>query len=353
MYDFSEGRSLSGLLEQLKGAAVAVSEGVVAEYNAAAGRLLPDLRAGVRVSVPEAGVIELCGSRFEVSVFEAEGCEVYNFAAPAAVSVAAALPLLENMSRAIMDNLSASFVASELIAGTAEREKMDSLARNNAILRHEQYKLLNIAENLQELCALESGEDVLSPSIFMLDELCRKIIDTVAALVSERGIELAFYAEGADFSIYADSRRVERMLLAVLANSVESCAGGGRISLSLKKGVGQYELLVQDNGAGIPDSVYENVFEGFARPAEITGGVRGMGLGLAVARSVALRHGGNLMLQSAEGAGTKVLMSLPAVKPQKPEMHNSRVEYASNPMRPVLAAFARVLSYKYYAPPYI
>ena len=76
MYDFSEGRSLSGLLEQLKGAAVAVSEGVVAEYNAAAGRLLPDLRAGVRVSLPEAGVIELCGSRFEASVLEAEGCEI-------------------------------------------------------------------------------------------------------------------------------------------------------------------------------------------------------------------------------------------------------------------------------------
>lgn len=353
MYDFSEGRSLSGLLEQLKGAAIAVTEGVVAEYNAAAGRLLPELKAGERVAVPEDGVIELCGSRFEAVAYEVEGCEVYNFAAPANVSVASALPLLENMSRAIMDNLSASFAASELIAGTAEREQMDSLARHNAILRHEQYKLLNIAENLRELCALESGEDVLSPTLFELDELCRRVIDTVAALVSERGIELEFSAEDVDFVLYADSRRVERMLLAVLANSVESCGGGGRISLSLKKSAGQYELLVQDNGAGIPDSVYADVFEGFARPADISGGVRGMGLGLAMARSVALRHGGNLMLQSAEGVGTKVLMSLPAVKPRSAEFHSSGVEYAANPMRPVLAAFARVLSYKYYAPPYL
>lgn len=353
MYDFSEGRSLSGLLEQLKGAAVAVDEGVVAEYNAAAGHLLPDLRTGERVSVPEAGIIELCGSRFEASVFEAEGCEIYNFAAPAAVSVAGALPLLENMSRVIMDNLSASFAASELIAGTAEREKIDSLARHNAMLRHEQYKLLNIAENLQELCALESGEDVLSLSVLELDELCRKVIDTVSALVNERGIALEFTADGADFTVYADLRRVERMLLAVLANSVESCSEGGRISLSLKRAAGQYELLVQDNGAGIPDNVYENVFESFAQPADISGGVRGIGLGLAVARSVALRHGGNLMLQSAEGVGTKVLMSLPAVKPQKPEVHSSGMKYAANPMRPVLAAFARVLSYKYYAPPYL
>ena len=353
MYDFSEGRSLSGLLEQLKGAAVAVNEGVVAEYNAAAGSLLPDLRAGERVIVPEPGVFELCGGRFEAAVYDAEGYEVYTFAAPAAVSVSSALPLLENMSRAIMDNLSASFAASELIAGTAERERMDSLARHNAMLRHEQYKLLNIAENLQELCALESGEDVLSVSLFELDELCRKVIDTSAALVSERGIEFEFYAEGGDYIVYGDARRVERMLLAVLANSVEGCAAGGRISLSLKKSDGQYEILVQDNGAGIPEHIYADVFEGFSRPADISGGARGIGLGLAVARSVALRHGGNLMLQSAEGVGTKVLMILPATRSQKAEFHSSGVEYASNPMRPVLAAFARVLSYKYYAPPYL
>jgi len=353
MYDFSEGRSLSGLLEQLKGAAIAVSEGVVAEYNAAAGRLLPDLKAGERVTVPEPGVVELCGSRFEVSVYDAEGCEIYTFAAPAAVSVAGALPLLENMSRAIMDNLSVSFAASELIAGTAEREQLESLARHNAMLRHEQYKLLNIAENLQELCALEGGEDVLSTSLFELDELCRKVIDTAAALVGERGIELEFSAEGREFVVHADARRVERMLLAVLANSVEGCTAGGRISLSLKKCDGQYEILVQDNGAGIPDSVYADVFEVFSRPADISGGVRGIGLGLAVARSVALRHGGNLMLQSVEGVGTKVLMTLPAVCPQNVEFHSGGVEYAANPMRPVLAAFARVLSYKYYAPPYL
>ena len=70
MYNFGEERSLSALLEKLKGAAVAVSEGVVAEYNEAAARLLPDLRAGERLFAPEEGVIELCGSRFEAMAFD-------------------------------------------------------------------------------------------------------------------------------------------------------------------------------------------------------------------------------------------------------------------------------------------
>lgn len=350
MYDFGEERSLSALLEKLKGAAVAVSEGVVAEYNEAAARLLPDLRAGERLFTPEEGVIELCGSRFEASVFDVGEWEVYNFAATVGISAAGALPLLENISRAIMENLSASFAAAELMASAA---KDDSLARHNAILRHEQYKLLNIAENLQELCALESGESVLKVELFELDILCRGIMDTVAALVGERGIEFEFCPEGVDFVVYADKRRVERMILAVLANSVESCTDGGRISLRLRRSAGLYELMIEDNGVGIPESVYDNVFESFARTAEMADGVHGIGLGLAVARGTAQRHGGNLMLQSAEGKGTRVLISLPATKPANTELHSSKVEYAANPMRPVLSAFARVLSYKSYGTPYI
>lgn len=350
MYDFGEERSLSALLEKLKGAAVAVSEGVVAEYNEAAACLLPDLRAGERLLAPEAGVIELCGSRFEATAFDVGEWEVYNFAAPADMSAAGALPLLENISRAIMENLSASFAAAELMAGAA---KDDSLARHNAILRHEQYKLLNIAENLQELCALESGENVLKVELFELDMLCRKIIDTVAPLVSERGVEFEFCPEDAEFVVYADERRVERMILAVLANSVESCTGGGRVSLRLRKTAGLYELMIEDNGTGVPESVYDNVFESFARTAGTADGVRGTGLGLAVARSTALRHGGNLMLQSVVGEGTRVLISLPATKPEKTEFHSGKVEYAANPMRLVLSAFARVLSYKSYGAPYL
>ena len=353
MYNFGEERSLSALLEKLKGAAVAVSEGVVAEYNDAAARLLPDLRAGERLFAPETGVIELCGSRFEATAFDVGEWEVYNFAAPADISTADALPLLENIGRAIMENLSASFVATELTAGAIKGEQAESLTRYNSILRHEQYKLLNIAENLQELCALESGENVLSVGLFELDALCLRITDTAAALVKERGVELEFCPEGADFMIYADERRVERMILAVLANSVESCTAGGRVSLRLRKAKGQYELLIEDNGAGVPAAVYDTVFESFAREAGAMDGVHGTGLGLAVARSTALRHGGNLMLQSGEGQGTKVLISLPATKPANAEFHNSKAEYAANPMRPILSAFARVLNYKNYGAPYL
>lgn len=353
MYDFGEERSLIGLLEQLKGAAVAAVDGMVAQYNSAARSLLPELREGAAVRVLDEGVIELCARQFEGESFELGEYEIFTFAAPASAVVELALPMLENMSRAMRESLGTAFAASELIAGTAERELREDLSRHSAMLRHEQYRLLNIAENLQELCALSDSGEVLQLSLFELDELCRKVCDTLSAVVADRGIKAEFAAEGAFFTVYADERRVERMLLAVLANSVEACKNGGNISLSLRRNGGMYELLLEDDGEGVPDEVFSDIFELYARPADVDGAVHGMGLGLAVARNTALRHGGNLMLQSAPGKGTRVLMSLPAGLPESPVFHSGRVEYAADPMRPILTALAGVLSYKYYGPPYI
>lgn len=353
MYYFGEEGSLSGLLEQFKGAAVAAAEGVVVMYNSAARCLLPDLREGEQVRRVGEDLIELCSRQFEAEHYELDGYELFTFAAPAETAVANALPLLENISRAIRESLGASFAASELIAGTAEREQMEGLGRYSAILRHEQYRLLNIAENLQELCAMNGGGDGLQMSVFELDELCRRVCDTVAALVAEQGVSVGFDAEGALFTVYADARRVERMLLAVLANSVKGCAGGGRISLSLRRNGPRFEILLEDDGAGIPDDVFSDIFELYSRPASTDGAVHGMGLGLAVARNTALRHGGSLMLQSAPGKGTKLLISLPAGLPETTALYSGGVEYAADPMRPVLTAMSGVLSYKFYGPPYL
>lgn len=353
MYDFNEGQPLSGLLEQIKGAAVLASGGVVTDYNSTAGRMLPELRTGDKLVEPENGVIELGGARFEAVSFELGEETLYTFAVPAQTAVDAASPLLENVGMAIMDSLNSSFAAAELIAGTAEREQLEPLGKYNAILRHEQHRLLHIAENLRELSALAGAEDVLSRSLFELDELCEKAVESVSALVRDKGIGFRFETDGADFMVYADERRIERMLLELLANSVEKCGAGCTVSISLKREGSQYLMLVEDNGPGISGELYSEVFDTYTRPIRPEDGPRGIGLSLTVARNVALRHGGNLVLQSKEGEGTRVLVTLPIVKPESTELHSGRVNYASNPMRPVLTALADVLDYKYYAPPYL
>ena len=347
MYDFNDGQPLSGLLEQLKGAAVVVREGVVTEYNSAASRILPELREGDRAGEPEQGVIVLCGRSFEAVKYSVGEEDIYTFAVPMQTAVETALPLLGNLGMAIMESLSSAFVATELIAGTAEREGLKSLARDNAILRHEQYKLLHIAENLRELCAL-SEPDALSMSLFELDELCGRVMDSVRSLVADKGLVLSFNCEGHDFMTYADERRVERMLLAVLANSVGNCGPGCGVSLNLKREGGSFYMHIEDDGSGLPKEPDFDAFESPVRPIESGTSSHGMGLSLNVARNVAQRHGGSLALSSIPGQGTRVLITLPAELPGDTRFCSSRVDYAGNSPRQLLTEFAGVLDYKYY-----
>jgi signal transduction histidine kinase len=70
----------------------------------------------------------------------------------------------------------------------------------------------------------------------------------------------------------------------------------------------EVRLGVRDNGAGVPESVRARLFEPFVSSK----GQRGTGLGLAVARKIAERHGGRLELAASSAAGTEFVLVLPA-----------------------------------------
>lgn len=353
MYDFDEERPLSGLLELIKGAAVTVESSFVADYNSAAKQLLPELREGARLTQLEDGLIELCARRFEAAAYVLGESKIYVFAAPAQTVLDSALPFLDNLSRALFDSLSPSFVASELIAEEASRKQIDTLVRHNAILRHEQYRLLHLADNMHELCALASGENVLHTALFDISDLCRRITDTVRTLLKDLEISVEYSADSTDFSIYADERRIERALLALLANSAAACNSGGQIALSLRRESGQYRLRLTDNGCGIPEELYKNVFESFTRSPVTSDTRQGLGLSLLVARETVLRHGGSFILHSKSGQGTQIMISLPAASGHSKTLHTGRAEYAVNPMRTVLSEFSGILNYKAYTEPFI
>jgi hypothetical protein len=66
-------------------------------------------------------------------------------------------------------------------------------------------------------------------------------------------------------------------------------------------------VTVRDNGTGIPESILPRIFEPFVSSK----GQRGTGLGLAVARKIAERHGGRLEVVSTSRSGTEIAMRLP------------------------------------------
>jgi signal transduction histidine kinase len=98
-----------------------------------------------------------------------------------------------------------------------------------------------------------------------------------------------------------------------LRNLIENAQRyGGGVRMSLRNTGGTVEILIDDDGPGIPDAQLENVFDPFTRletsRSRETGGA---GLGLPIARAILRAHGGDVVLTNRAGGGLRAVVSMP------------------------------------------
>jgi two-component system sensor histidine kinase TctE len=97
-------------------------------------------------------------------------------------------------------------------------------------------------------------------------------------------------------------------LVNLVDNALRYAGRGARVTVQVHGGTDRAELVVTDNGPGIPEDLREQVFERFFRA---THEGNGCGLGLAIVKEIVERHGGRIALSTARPRGLRVSMSLP------------------------------------------
>lgn len=116
--------------------------------------------------------------------------------------------------------------------------------------------------------------------------------------------------EAADALITADGQRLTQALMQLVANAVRHTADGDRIAVGSRVLPGKVELWVADNGTGVAPDERERIFERFARGNDQRR-TEGAGLGLAIVRSIARAHGGEIRLAHEQGPGATFVLELP------------------------------------------
>jgi signal transduction histidine kinase len=111
--------------------------------------------------------------------------------------------------------------------------------------------------------------------------------------------------------VSADRSQLERLVGNLLDNAVRHARDRIVLTLAPTRD-GDAELVVADDGPGIPPAERDRVFERFTRLDDArTAGSGGAGLGLAIARDIAERHGGTLTLEPDGSAGARFVLRLP------------------------------------------
>lgn len=189
-------------------------------------------------------------------------------------------------------------------------EDPESSRRFLAIIRKNAARMHELIDELLELTAIEGGNIRLRASNVELRPLVDESIASLAAKAEAREISLV-NSVPAGIEVYADSRRLERMLTNLIDNGIKFNGPKGQVTIKHASGA-RDKIIVEDDGDGIPMHHLERLFERFYRVDRArSSDMGGTGLGLAIVKHLALLHGGEVTVTSELEKGTSFTIHLP------------------------------------------
>lgn len=182
------------------------------------------------------------------------------------------------------------------------------------LIHREAERLGRIVADLLDLSRIESGgERALGPAPLALGPLIDANVELLASQSAAHTIERDL--PDALPPVVADHDALDRVLKNLLSNAIKYSPGGGPVRVWARVSAeepGRVELGVEDRGVGIPAASVSRIFEKYCRvPHPDTAHVRGLGLGLALVKSLVEAQGGRIRVESQVGLGSRFVLSLP------------------------------------------
>lgn len=167
--------------------------------------------------------------------------------------------------------------------------------------------LLDLISDMLDMAKIEAGKMELNLERVDVSVTIEDSVRLLRERAQAGGVELTVHADRSLPTLRADRRAVKQVVLNLVSNAVKFTPQGGQVRVSAAREGDHMRICVSDNGIGIP----ENEIARLGRPFEQVCGdpmlaKAGTGLGLALVRALAEKHGGGLYIKSAEGVGTEV-----------------------------------------------
>ncbi|WP_192931161.1 PAS domain S-box protein [Gemmobacter serpentinus] len=217
---------------------------------------------------------------------------------------------LANMSHEIRTPLNGVLGLAEVldmqITDPGQRKMIASIRQSGATL-------LAVLNSILDMSKIEAGKMELEHAPIVLGEIISQLAATYAVQAEEKGLEFeVFSSSGCDVPRMGDGHRIRQILHNLLSNAMKFTEQG-EVRLNVSCRVGKPVVVrVSDTGVGMTEEQAARAFDSFEQ-AEVgtTRRFGGTGLGLSIVRELAQKMGGSVSIESAQGRGTSVSVTLP------------------------------------------
>ncbi len=188
----------------------------------------------------------------------------------------------------------------------------DQTRRGLKIISKEADRLTEMVMELLEFTRLQDGRFTLNVEMADIRSEFEDTVYMYSSRLSQEQIELVYEENDQDIpEIPCDPKRMRQVFLNILDNAAKHGAEGKRIEASMDYDGDQVTVRIRDFGPGIAPEELPHVKKKFYKGKSKA---RGTGIGLAVCDEIVTMHGGELVLENAQGGGTLVTVRLPAAQ---------------------------------------
>lgn len=175
-------------------------------------------------------------------------------------------------------------------------------------------RLTRLVENLMELSRVEAGMIYVEPEAINVTDLVQEAVRPLKIQSENKKVELITDLPPAIPPAAADYNKIVWVLTNLIGNALRYTDAGGTITIKVRQHGSRLFFSVKDTGCGIPKVYQDKIFRKYVQVRSHGQTRGGAGLGLAISKDIVMAHGGEIWVESEEGAGSNFIFTVPIFK---------------------------------------
>ena len=231
---------------------------------------------------------------------------------------------LANMSHELRTPMHAILSFSQLGLKRIEQSEFGKLKQYFSNIKQSSERLSSLLENLLDLNQHQSGHMSMEPGFQDLVVILKACVEELSPLIDKKGLVVDINTTPQMEFIF-DKKTIHQVIINLLSNAIKYNDENGTIKISIEqasilvdeKPQAVVNLIVEDNGIGIPEKELESIFDVFIQSSNTDTQAGGTGLGLSICNEIIKAHKGRVWAENNKPKGAVIYVQLPLLYPIK------------------------------------